>query len=39
MVATGIISHHFNIENMDDAIAISRIFYDNGIDGKDLSES
>ncbi len=36
MAATGILSCNFGIEDLDDAIGASRIFYDNGIDVLEL---
>jgi hypothetical protein len=36
MGATGILKHNFGIEDLDDAIGASRIFYDNKIDVPEL---
>lgn len=39
MAATGIIRCNFDIEDLDDAIGASRIFYDNNIDISELLEA
>ena len=36
MAATGILKYNFGIEDLDDAIGASRIFYDNKIDVPEL---
>lgn len=39
MAATGILKYNFGIEDLDDAIGASRIFYDNNIDISELLEA
>jgi len=39
MAATGILKYNFGIEDLDDAIGASRIFYDNNIDILELLEA
>ena len=39
MAATGLIRRAFGVKELDDAIGASRIFYDNGIDVKELLDN